>query len=210
MTDTRKTFKSLVLIVRKVVLCQPEALVWLLAFPFAVLMLLFFPVMLFTKAVPYTISDIAMGVSSSFPAEATHVPTFYVPGHRYYVPLIHGSFLMILAAIFGAIHCAGWNFPFQTSTQQILWRVASLAIAVIPVASPSLSAIVSYTFNRRAAVFRGQFADHDRAAGFAFGAMMVGYVSARALLLGLAIRLLSHQPPGSFVAVDWTKFYPHL
>jgi hypothetical protein len=36
------------------------------------------------------------------------------------------------------------------------------------------------------------------------------YASARLLLLGLALALLNHQPQSAFIAVDWTKFYPHV
>jgi hypothetical protein len=37
-------------------------------------------------------------------------------------------------AVFGAIHCLGWNDTFQGRTEQLLWRVASLEIVLTPVA----------------------------------------------------------------------------
>jgi len=40
-----------------------------------------------------------------------HIPTFYVPSHRY-PEYLHSLLLMALGSIFGGIHCAGWNFSF--------------------------------------------------------------------------------------------------
>jgi hypothetical protein len=34
--------------------------------------------------------------------------------------------------IFGAIHIAGWNFHFPSMTEQLLWRISSIACAVLP------------------------------------------------------------------------------
>ncbi|KAG1809562.1 uncharacterized protein BJ212DRAFT_1378245, partial [Suillus subaureus] len=42
-------------------------------------------------------------------------------------------------AVFGAIHCLGWNGVFQGRTEQLLWRVASLEIVLTPVAILMLS-----------------------------------------------------------------------
>jgi len=101
-----------------------------------------FPIAAFAYAFYYTIGDLAMGESTSFPADATHVPTFYVPSHRY-PEYLHALLLIALGSIFGAIHCAGWNFPFLASTEQKLWFVASLAVTIIPIAVLLFTAIVS-------------------------------------------------------------------
>ena len=39
---------------------------------------------------------------------------------------------------------------------------------------------------------------------------MFAYVSARLVLLVLALALLRDLPPNAYIAVDWTKFYPHI
>ena len=38
----------------------------------------------------------------------------------------------------------------------------------------------------------------------------LAYVAARLVLLGQALALLRHLPPNAFIAVDWTKLYPHF
>src|SRR5205807_2334973 len=79
-----------------------------------------------------TLSDLLR--PHSFPAYATHVPTFYVPIHKHFkfFKFFHIFPLLTIGSIFGAIHCAGWNNPFPTSYEQNLWRVASLAVTIIP------------------------------------------------------------------------------
>src|SRR6266545_2474404 len=81
-----------------------------------------------------TVQDVIVG-STFFPAKATHVPTFYVPKHRYpkYMQIL---LLISLGTLFGGIHCAGWHLHFPTHTEQTFWRVASVAVTIFPIAAP--------------------------------------------------------------------------
>jgi hypothetical protein len=46
------------------------------------------------------------------------------------------SFWLALAVmIFGAIHLAAWNFAFPSQAEQILWRISSIVITVLPLFS---------------------------------------------------------------------------
>jgi len=125
--------------IRDFIFCQSEANDWLIL-PVVVVWFLLFPIFAFTVAFIYTIIDL-LGESISFPADATSVPTFYVPRHRY-PKLFHASLLIVLGSIFGGIHCAGWNFPFPTYTEHKLWRVASLAVTTIPIGLSLVSILV--------------------------------------------------------------------
>ena len=158
--------------------------------PFAILQLFLWPITSIGFVLWRPIRAIRGG-SFTFPIDATHVPTFYVPRHRHSSKSLHVLLLMTLATSFGGIHCAGWNYLFPTFTQHELWRVASLAVTIIPVA----------TF---------PFVVNTTLAPLIVPIMTVAYVSARLVLLGLALELLRHQPPGSFIIVDWIKFYPHI
>jgi len=106
---------------------------YFIGLPFIIIVfLLGSPFFVFAYTFFYTISDI-LGTSTSFPADATHVPTFYVPQHRY-PKYLHILLLMALGTIFGGIHCAGWNFLFPTYAEQKLWRVASVGVTIFPIA----------------------------------------------------------------------------
>lgn len=38
----------------------------------------------------------------------------------------------LIGALFGAIHCIGWNFFFPTRTEAIIWRISSAVITGVP------------------------------------------------------------------------------
>ncbi len=186
--------------IRDTILCQSTANIfvsWLFLLPSAIVTLLLFPIYVLGGAFTFTINDLAAGYSTSFPADATQVPTFYVPNHRY-SKWFHALLLMALGSIFGAIHCAGWNFPFPTDTEQNLWRLASLAVTIIPIAALPFGVMITAPYSGKEIVLT------------TFLTCMVLYVCARLVLLGLALTLLSHLPPSVYIAVNWTKFYPHI
>ena len=65
--------------------------------------------------------------------DAIRVPTFYAPpiyGHvlGYRVRIM----TVIVATLFGGIHCAGWNFTFPSQAELISWPVSSLIIVIVP------------------------------------------------------------------------------
>jgi len=209
-----------------------------------------------------------LAVPPSFPADATHVPTFYVPD----VPAVTFNFsirpcklygsvwvsshlflLLVFGTIFGGIHCAGWYFPFPTYAKQELWRVASVIVTISPIGANTipvalivlivvlivvgvilviLSVILSAILSVILSVILGCtdlispqtriylslyfaifkfYSDHSHIfADIYWTIYLFTYISARLLLLGLALALLRHQPPNVFITVDWTRFYPHI
>jgi len=101
--------------------------------------------------------------------------------------------VVILSAISGAVHCAAWNFPFYTYTEQTLWRVASLAVT--STACITAIGISSLSPNTRTVLF---------------AIITPVYATAKFVLLGLAVAQLRSLPPSSFVAIDWIQYYPHV
>ena len=207
-----------------------------------------------------------MAESTSFPADATHVPTFYVPTYvpaplpTFYLSMIirrpelylnvrrssHLLLLLVLGTIFGGIHCAGWYLPFPTYAKQELWRVASVTVTIYPIGAGAIAVaaltvvlivvlivvvvillivvILSLILGRTdfispqtlgrglhlPAIFQF-YSDHDHIFfAISMTIYVSTYISARLLLLRLALALLRHQPPNVFIAVDWTRFYPHI
>jgi len=197
----QEIIEDTVSVIRDSILCQPEGLIQL---PLAIIALLLFPIVVFTYAFVYTIGDL-LGESTSFSADTTHVPTFHVPSHQY-PAWLHSLLLMALGSIFGGIHCIGWNFPFPTNAEQSLWRVASLAVTIIPIGVIALVPILGTILK----ILICNCGDDVFVFGTTSGIVMFMYASARLLLLGQAIALLRHQPPSAFIAVDWTRFYPHF
>jgi len=197
--------------IQDIILCQSEAnifVAWLTQLPLFIFVFLLSPIIAFASAFLRTIADL-LGRSSSFPGGATHVPTFYVPRHRYSANF-HAFLLIALGTLFGGIHCAGWNLPFPTYAEQKLWRVASLAVTIIPIAVFPIAFIINRTIKMCLAIFKSK-SNYDEILGNLTLIISVPvYALARLVLLGLALALLRHPPPNAFNAVDWTRFYPHL
>jgi hypothetical protein len=198
--------------VRDTLLCQSHHGNWFLKLPLAIRLplavaaLLLFPIIALLIYAIYTLGDVALSGSTSFPVDATHVPTFYAPKHAYSGNW-HPFLLMILATAFGAIHCAGWNFNFPTFQEEKLWRLAALVVTTIP---PFLFTIL-FIIKGLIKLLRVQYKYAERDfAGFASVTFTFIYVVARVVILGQAIALLRHQPPSAFTAVDWSGHYPHI
>ncbi|KAK7021839.1 hypothetical protein VNI00_017225 [Paramarasmius palmivorus] len=77
-------------------------------------------------------SNRAISISSRFDKES--------PVYLYIV--VYG-----IAAGFGAIHCIPWVFQFPTHTEQLLWRISAVAVAVAPIAGGVSHGYMAHTPN---------------------------------------------------------------
>ncbi|KAF3023599.1 hypothetical protein E8E14_012058 [Neopestalotiopsis sp. 37M] len=59
------------------------------------------------------------------------------------VPLMF-ALMAVSSLVFGGIHCSAWNFTFPSRTELILWRVVSIASAVIPVIAIIFNVLLTY------------------------------------------------------------------
>jgi hypothetical protein len=115
----------------------------------------------------------------------------------------------LFATVFGLIHCIAWSFEFPTLTEQLLWRICSLAVTCVPVMLlPQILAS-----NRLFNFLKG----HGKMEAlwdilyiiplFTPGIL---YVFARFALLVLAFMSLRSLPPDTYRTVHWTNFIPHI
>jgi len=65
------------------------------------------------------------------PDGATQVPTFYAGELTSHETWLSGCVGLVVATIFGAIHCVAWSSEFRSDLEQLLWR-SSLAITSLP------------------------------------------------------------------------------
>ncbi|KAG1848934.1 hypothetical protein DFJ58DRAFT_461110 [Suillus subalutaceus] len=105
-------------------------------------------------------------------------------------------------AVFGAIHCLGWNVLFQEHAEQILWRTASLAIVSVPV---SILLFCSYAIS-----LNGSNDINGAITILALVASSFIYIVARVTLIVLILTSFRSLPPGIYDTVAWTNFIPHL
>lgn len=147
-----------------------------------------------------------MGIEISVSPRAVHsrrVPSLggYQGGDRHHrIILLIGCFS---GAVFGGLHCLGWNVLFQGHAEQILWRAASLAI----VAAPVLFILLSYGY----IIGLGYPKDlHQAIAEFTVQASFCVYIIARVTLIVLTLMGFRSLLHGVYDTVAWTKFVPHL
>lgn len=116
----------------------------------------------------------------------------------------------IIGAIFGGIHCIGWNFVFPTHTETILWRISSTVITGIPVAAFITSFMNILEESSKSRILRG----FSAVGGFlSMVVLTLGvpvYVLARISLLIEAFIALRSLQPGAYALVMWTSFLPHV
>jgi hypothetical protein len=106
---------------------------------------------------------------------------------------------ILIAMIFGGIHCIAWSFSFPTHVEQILWRVSSIAIISIP---------FFFLMLVRASSFLDLVPDI-----FAFLPVIflpLIYVFSRLVLLILSFTSLRSLPASALYTVRWTTFIPHV
>jgi len=190
-----------------------DTYLWFLYLP--ILWFFIYPV----GALAMPLNDIA--TSSTVKVHASHVPTFYAPNTTSSADgeLLLGIILSVVAAIFGALHCIAWNFHFPSDIEQLLWRIGSLAITLIP---PAYACTVFIIIFLRDFLQKEYGLSFQECVGtvmtdmlgailaFLLGAALVAYMLARLLLLTQAIMLLRKQPESAFYAINWANFLPHV
>ncbi|KAG2067531.1 hypothetical protein BDR04DRAFT_844965 [Suillus decipiens] len=128
--------------------------------------------------------------------------------------LSHAALLM--ATVFGGIHCIAWFFAFPTYQEQVLWRMSAVAITCAPLLSiitfilqiPNLLLRLCYL---TVSHLTDLLFPHSR---FPLGPITslyaILYITARAVLLVLMFTTLRSLPPDAYKAVSWTSLMPHL
>jgi hypothetical protein len=111
---------------------------------------------------------------------------------------------MVIATIFGGIHCVGWSFEFPSHTEQLLWRIASIAITSAPLLIFTLPLVV---YLDKQSVVPGWVLAVLVTVGLP---SVLVYVIGRFVLLALPFMSLRSLPPLAYQTVHWTTFIPHI
>ena len=185
---------------------------WFILFPsLFVLLLLFILLLVPFLTLLFLVSFIFTAVfgivtTSTIPPGASHVPSFYAPAttsDRWSRMVVFALF----GVTFGGLHCIGWNFKFPSHSEQTLWRAASLAITIIPlIVAPIDFLLAARNIDSCPKATRRALLILD----LIMTILLFAYVPARLSLLAQALALLRSQPQSALVAVDWTKYVPHI
>ncbi|KAG1848065.1 hypothetical protein DFJ58DRAFT_685886 [Suillus subalutaceus] len=128
------------------------------------------------------------------------VPTFdgsiTLEGSDKRVLLLSG---LLMATIFGGIHCMAWFFAFPTYQERVLWRMSAIAITFTPWVC-FLVGVIHGLIPRVVQIV----------CILTTGVSVILYITARAVLLVLMFTTLRNLPPDAYKAVSWTSLVPHL
>jgi hypothetical protein len=148
------------------------------------------------------------------------VPTFYSGKINKRQDLFPSMYVpSAVGIVFGAIHFIAWSYSFPSHTEQLLWRISSVAMVGVPVwilvgtgslilfvwldgreDEPSILKIYSGLVN--IVLFFLIFV--------VFILCRLLYVFARVTTFILAFKTLSSLPVAVFQTIPWTKWIPHI
>jgi len=112
----------------------------------------------------------------------------------------------IITVLFGAIHCFAWSFHFPSHTEQLLWRIASVITAALPVIWG-----VVYTLSLMDDLENQEGKRIHLKTIYTLSSIVVPlYLIARLILLVLAFTTLRSLPVAAYETVYWTTFIPHI
>lgn len=158
--------------------------------------------------------------STTYISDPACVPTFYAPEDEDDLETLVLTVLPFVAIIFGALHLIAWQFYFPSHVEQMLWRVGSLAITILP--SVALAARILYRILPRFVIlflspkpFFFTLRNRYRESVEFFAELfqnpgLTAYVLARILLITQAVVLLRKQPESAFYTTKWSYYFPHI
>ena len=126
--------------------------------------------------------------------------TFFVVGtrERWDVPSVSGMILVTM--VFGGIHCVAWSFHFPSPTEQLLWRISSIAITGVPLAFIG----IKFIYDQLHPTKTGTILE------ITLLLLLFLYPVSRVVLLVLCLSTLRSLPPSAYQTVQWTTFLPHV
>jgi len=139
-----------------------------------------------------------------------------------------------ISVIFGAIHCIGWGFSFPTIVEQFMWRTCSATITGLPLVmiftwrvhdsiTPPKKSGDKDKVNVTSPDAEKQQKQTQKAGRASLSALVSNatdhivvvlvpllYITARIMLLVLALTSLRALPSGVYRTISWTEYIPHI
>ncbi|KDQ59777.1 hypothetical protein JAAARDRAFT_205745 [Jaapia argillacea MUCL 33604] len=156
-----------------------------------------------------TTAFFGMGLGFAHDSNALHLSTFYDGGLKEEEQKKFQTFILpTIAVVFGAIHCIAWQYDFPTHLEQMLWRMAAVAITCSPVVMTMASGWAHSSGQEMSLSF-------DNSWWFVIfmifsWLVFVFYLVSRITLLAIAFSSLRSLPSGAFEVISWTSYIPHF
>ncbi|KAI1078668.1 hypothetical protein F5B20DRAFT_546863 [Whalleya microplaca] len=136
------------------------------------------------------------------------------------LPLPLLAALIIPSMIHSCIHLMGWNLPYPTKTEQLLWRISAVMLAgmsCISVGMVRVLAVLGYKGKYNLVWIwinvRRQSSENRICLDFWDTILALStfcLVIARCFIITEVVISLRHLPADVFLTVNWTNFIPHI
>ena len=135
------------------------------------------------------------------------VPTFWAADHNHsvisYDAMSADGIVLLVAMVFGAVHCIAWSYAFHSPLEQHLWRASTIAIIAVP-AALAVGFVVAFLLYNRLNV------EAPTLMAIFYVPLALIYIAARIILIFISFSSLRMLPPASYQTVQWTTFVPHI
>jgi hypothetical protein len=141
--------------------------------------------------------------TASFDPSSPRVPILWAGGLKGRHLGVASATSALLAVVFGGVHCLAWWFQFPTWQEQMMWKISSAILVLVPIFFVLLYAMLFLKLLPSQGVF--QFVNR-----FCQAVAALGYIAARLVLLGLTIMTLRILPDDAYQTIPWTRYIPHI
>lgn len=148
-----------------------------------------------------------MGMQDSYIdlRQSSRVPTFWAGDRDTDNAIAADVIALLVAMVFGAMHCIAWSDASQSLLEQQLWRASAIAIIAVPaglVVATEVAALTTIAFTSGKLAFL--------IAGTLYTSLALIYIAARLTLIVISFTSLSKLPAAAYQTVQWTTFVPHI
>ena len=136
-------------------------------------------------------------------------PRVWIPSHSIHVDsnmlggFVTGCGMSIGALLFGSIHLAAWNLIYPTVMERLLWKIASIITAVVPITNGITEMILEREY------FKGHVMNLGGYKAWIRSLLGVPYALSRIYITVEMIRCLFFLPPEAFLST-WSSNIPHV
>ncbi|KAF7984869.1 hypothetical protein HWV62_10845 [Athelia sp. TMB] len=132
----------------------------------------------------------------------TRVPTFWAADGDGDA-LIADGIALLVAMVFGAVHCIAWSYTFQSHLEQQLWRASAIAIISVPAALIPCFLVAALLDHHCGLKFKTILP-------IFYVPLASMYIAARIILILVSFASLRMLPAGAYQTVQWTTFVLHV
>ncbi|KAF8861532.1 hypothetical protein BDZ45DRAFT_586806, partial [Acephala macrosclerotiorum] len=111
--------------------------------------------------------------------------------------------ILVLPALYAAIHLSAWKIEFPSRVESLLWKVSCFDLAATSILAFLLFGLLQQFENYSIDIL-------ERLTSFALGILALAYILSRFYIVIEAFISLRHVPIGAYATIPWSQNIPHI